>query len=139
MAQFHERYKGYKVPLTHLRRGLLLKQLRAAGSHFSIELAETVPDKDNTSATSAALVDSETPCNLSEDGEDPESESESESESDEDVQLIPNRRRGRKPKSVDTDEALRGRFLELTDLLPPLPKKGSFNVETIKGSQYFFS
>jgi DNA-directed RNA polymerase, mitochondrial len=37
------------------------------------------------------------------------------------------------------DARLLGKFVELTDLLPPLPKKGSFDVETIKQSQYFFS
>jgi len=34
---------------------------------------------------------------------------------------------------------LAGKFVNFTDLLPPLPAKGNFKVETIKGSQYFFS
>jgi DNA-directed RNA polymerase, mitochondrial len=34
---------------------------------------------------------------------------------------------------------LLGKFVDLIDLMPPLPKKGDFDVETIKGSQYFFS
>jgi DNA-directed RNA polymerase, mitochondrial len=34
---------------------------------------------------------------------------------------------------------LAGKFVNFTDLLPPLPAKGSFKVENIKGSQYFFS
>jgi len=34
---------------------------------------------------------------------------------------------------------LLGKFVDLTDLLPPLPHKGSFKVENIKKSQYFFS
>lgn len=34
---------------------------------------------------------------------------------------------------------LLGKFVDLVDLMPPLPKKGNFDVETIKGSQYFFS
>jgi DNA-directed RNA polymerase, mitochondrial len=37
------------------------------------------------------------------------------------------------------DAHLLGKFVELCDLLPPLPQKGTFEVETIKGSQYFFS
>jgi DNA-directed RNA polymerase len=32
-----------------------------------------------------------------------------------------------------------GRFIDLCTILPPLPKKGSFDVKTIKESQYFFS
>lgn len=43
----------------------------------------------------------------------------------------------------DTDDVdvklMAGKFVNLTDLLPPLPAKGNFKVEAIKGSQYFFS
>lgn len=42
-------------------------------------------------------------------------------------------------KLDEVDARLLGKFVELSDLLPPLPKKGTFDVETIKGSQYFFS
>lgn len=34
---------------------------------------------------------------------------------------------------------VRGRFVNLVDLIPPLPKKGDFEVSTIKNSPYFFS
>ena len=37
------------------------------------------------------------------------------------------------------DAHLLGKFVDLCDLLPPLPQKGNFDVETIKKSQYFFS
>jgi len=40
---------------------------------------------------------------------------------------------------LDEDVQLLGKFVELCDLFPPLPQKGTFDVETIKGSQYFFS
>lgn len=68
--------------------------------------------------------------------EDKESAEESEDEYD-----SPHSRAARK-KKVEADKAsieLLGKFVNLTDLLPPLPKKGGFNVEMIKGSQYFFS
>ena len=51
-------------------------------------------------------------------------------------------------ESLDGDEdetddvnvkLMAGKFVNLTDLLPPLPAKGNFKVEAIKGSQYFFS
>ena len=46
-------------------------------------------------------------------------------------------------KNDETDDVdvrlLAGKFVNLTELLPPLPAKGNFNVEAIKGSQYFFS
>ena len=31
------------------------------------------------------------------------------------------------------------RYIDLTSVLPPLPKKGDFDVTSIKRSQYFFS
>jgi DNA-directed RNA polymerase len=34
---------------------------------------------------------------------------------------------------------LAGKVVNLTDLLPPIPDKGTFEVESIKESQYFFS
>lgn len=55
--------------------------------------------------------------------------------------LLPRRgRRKKEAKEIDGgDTALFERFVNLTDFLPPIPKKGDFDVETIKGSQYFFS
>lgn len=47
-----------------------------------------------------------------------------------------------KKRKAEEDNAaiqLMGKFVNLVDLLPPLPKKGAFKVESIKGSQYFFS
>jgi DNA-directed RNA polymerase, mitochondrial len=37
------------------------------------------------------------------------------------------------------DPSLVGKFVNLIDLIPPLPKKGDFNVQEIKQSPYFFS
>jgi DNA-directed RNA polymerase, mitochondrial len=42
-------------------------------------------------------------------------------------------------KLGEADRHLLGKFVDLRDLFPPLPKKGNFNVKTIKESQYFFS
>lgn len=39
----------------------------------------------------------------------------------------------------DADSPLANQFVDLSAVLPPLPKKGDFDVETIKKSQYFFS
>ena len=36
-------------------------------------------------------------------------------------------------------ELLNKRFVPLIDVLPPLPRKGDFNIELIKQSPYFFS
>lgn len=41
----------------------------------------------------------------------------------------------------DNSDTVVGRtaFVNLVDILPPLPKKGHFDVKTIKKSLYFFS
>lgn len=52
------------------------------------------------------------------------------------------RTRKRKSKAKDAVEGeakVQSKFVNLVDLLPPLPKKGDFDVQTIKKSQYFFS
>ena len=38
-----------------------------------------------------------------------------------------------------TDDSLEGKFVDLVDLLPPVPTKGEFDVNKIKSSIYFFS
>ncbi|KAJ7619446.1 DNA/RNA polymerase [Roridomyces roridus] len=49
--------------------------------------------------------------------------------------------RAAKKKSDEAKDLaqLMGKFVKLTDLLPPLPEKGSFEVSKIKDSPYFFS
>lgn len=37
------------------------------------------------------------------------------------------------------DEEIDHRFVNLVDALPPIPKKGEFNIEVIRNSTYFFS
>lgn len=59
--------------------------------------------------------------------------------------LVPKRRRKSKTKDLESDEgdasavAISGKFVDLTSVLPPVPKKGQFDVSTIKKSVYFFS
>lgn len=37
------------------------------------------------------------------------------------------------------EKSLEGKFVDLADLLPPVPTKGEFDVNKIKSSLYFFS
>lgn len=157
------------MPLVHLRSPKLLKVLREAGSRIyctpeqadalaaiapllvvsetekpTVEIAKTyegldnlleqLSSKDDTATgkkdgeeqaakTKAAAIDENLLHELDEEEQDAEEED--------------------KPlKIAKEDKAtiqLLGKFVDLTDLLPPLPHKGSFKVEAIKDSQYFFS
>jgi DNA-directed RNA polymerase len=69
-----------------------------------------------------------------------EDEEYDEVEEDEDDAIYQrNAAKEKKSQQMDAVVKLMGKFVNMTDLLPPLPEKGEFNVETIKQSQYFFS
>ena len=48
--------------------------------------------------------------------------------------------REQQEKSAELDEdSFEGKFVDLVELLPPVPEKGEFDVNKIKSSLYFFS
>ena len=47
--------------------------------------------------------------------------------------------RGGRNSSKGAEDSLEGKFVDLVDLLPPVPVKGEFDVTKIKSSLYFFS
>ncbi len=47
--------------------------------------------------------------------------------------------REKKEQQKEAIAKLMGKFVNLSDLFPPQPKKGEFDVGNIKQSQYFFS
>lgn len=67
-----------------------------------------------------------------------ENENENEDEEDWESPRMKAARSRKAKQDLDSIELL-GKFVSLVDILPPLPKKGDFNVEAIKASQYFFS
>jgi DNA-directed RNA polymerase len=166
--KFMARYKGYKIPLAHLRVGKFVKQLHDAGSRIiatpeqakSLEaikelvvVSETEPPTVDESAAAmtvetlkeyaAALSNAPTKdgevdvTNLTELLEEDELE-----EDEEDGEWVSPQTKAAKRRKTAAGKAaieLMGKFVNVTDILPPLPERGSFKVETIKGSQYFFS
>lgn len=117
--QFTERYKGYKIPVNSLRTPGFVKKL-------------AVLFGDESAASESA--------SLLEDG--------AEEDEEEALPVAATKSRGRKgvplPKVLQdvlgvTEDEMPNRFVDVTDLLPPLPQKGTFDVSTIKGSLYFFS
>ena len=147
-----ERYKGYKVALGHLRNGGLIKSLVDAGCKITAS-----PEQ----ASRLRLVHSELKSILT--ISDSRESSINETDVDNTIleaiasEALPKSRRSKKvthtddlpdtadstgvhPESMDElDQQLFGKFVDLTDLIPPLPKKGSFDVADIRKSQYFFS
>lgn len=114
LLQFHERYKNFKVPVSALKRGVLLRQVRQAGTKLDEAVEELLAEEEKASKPKRSKLGR--PRKKSEAPSDTETEEEAPSPQ----------------KSL-------GAVIDLGDLLPPLPQKGAFDVETIKGSLYFFS
>jgi len=149
-AEFRERYKGYKVPLASLRVGKLIEGLKNLGSKIVVkpEQAKSLVALEDLlviSETETPTVDESEVQRIAELSEvmdaiaeeDPVDEDEDELDDEKAAS-----RAARKKAKAEGDRALRqlmGKFVNVTDLLPPLPEKGKFNVHAIKKSQYFFS
>ena len=125
--QFRERYKNHYVALENIAPRYRMKssnkfvqRLYTAGSRIYArrdQEAELEPIKEllifTDDKSSIAVVEV--------DNKEPMTKDEADVEGDENMEL------------------LEGKFVRLTDLLPPLPKKGSLVVSDIKHSPYFFS
>ncbi|KAF8153987.1 hypothetical protein B0H34DRAFT_661867 [Crassisporium funariophilum] len=127
--EFRERYKDHKIAIDAVgtRAGSLVKALAAAGSPVLeiLSQAKQLPgfsDEAGTEVQSAQVV-------------------EEKDEDEELLEFLTGESKPTKPESTMDQETrgLIGQFINVTDLIPPLPAKGTFKVETIKGSQYFFS
>ncbi|KDQ52445.1 hypothetical protein JAAARDRAFT_138907 [Jaapia argillacea MUCL 33604] len=136
-AEFIERYKGYKIPLVSLKAGNLFKHVRASPSvPLSPETLEALAGEEATLDLSVSDRDV-----VVEDGDDVDALMEMEAEEEEEEEKPKGKKRGRKPKFDESmsDAMIAGKFVDLADVLPPLPEKGNFDVNTIKRSLYFFS
>lgn len=72
--------------------------------------------------------------------EELDAEAEREDELDEELQSKAVQKRKKRTRLEKSDgPRLVSRFVNLVDILPPVPKKGDFDVKLIKNSLYFFS
>lgn len=145
-----ERYKGYRVP-TSVINSALLGKLTAYEDTTSNQIHHSVTSPDSKtpevigSLTSAEEFLEALDLDIGSDEEHPgERESVSTKADVEDCDeaevVIPTKKRRRmKMASVASTGPKAPKFLELTELLPPVPKKGNFEVNTVKQSLYFFS
>ena len=135
--QFRERYKNHKVPLDNIgsKKSSFVKTLHAAGSR----ILEIHQQSEELALTKNVRFEQDIP-------QPPLSSADvisRENAMDPDLDLLASL--NEETLNDDDDEAdadtrlLAGKFVDFTDLLPPLPAKGNFKVEAIKASQYFFS
>ncbi|EJF55919.1 DNA/RNA polymerase [Dichomitus squalens LYAD-421 SS1] len=132
--EFRERYADYKIPLVSLR-GNAFKKLNLAPEQLGLTSEDTKLLTEGV-AEDEEMLDEDA---LALDEDEDELEALTEVEQEKPKKVV--RKRGpRKIKSeADIEARLAGRFINLVDVLPPLPEKGKFDVKAIKESQYFFS
>jgi DNA-directed RNA polymerase len=150
--KFKERYAGYKIVLSSLRSGQLMTRLAEAGTTITAS-----PDQAKRLRVADAQLESLLTVSETEKSSIDEKEVDLGGCKTTDLEAKPKKRRSKTvveedpeadpeaaaeledDKLDEADRHLLGKFVELCDVFPPLPKKGSFDVETIKASQYFFS
>lgn len=154
-----ERYKDYKIPLMSLRTGSLVKNLVKAGSRIIVtpqqakrlstmkdmlEISETqTPTIDESQVRETMeTTDNEAFVDLTENVSESLDMSEEDGidfDGEEEKPTKKSRKKASPLTAKDAMEELMGKFVNVTDVVPPLPQKGDFKVEMIKKSQYFFS
>ncbi|KAF9444243.1 DNA/RNA polymerase [Macrolepiota fuliginosa MF-IS2] len=154
--EFLNRYKNFKVPLINLSGTSLATKLYNAGSRIyatpeqaaslsSLKDLVVVVDEGESSTVdeSRAVKDENAVKQLLS-----ELKTEEPASVDEDVDgavvgmsETPQARVAKEKKLQQKDAIVKlmGKFVNLSDLFPPLPKKGEFDVGNIKQSLYFFS
>jgi DNA-directed RNA polymerase len=155
-----ERYKGYRVPIAWLKSGTLVKQLAAREQTTSDEILNSAAQRDSVepkevgphTSTEDLLEALDLALGSEEDLEEDEpqerevtpTEAKTETEGDGDTGPAVSKRKKRRTREEMKASYPLGlgdelKFVELTKLLPTVPKKGNFEVNTVKKSLYFFS
>lgn len=152
--EFLQRYAGYKVPVVALKRYLPklsgqsdvvhvlpedeVAQLKGETGEVFLPPAESSEDDEDLSGDSPegqeidSLADVD-PVDGVVEGQDIET-----------AEAARPKQTKKQPKSQaktknQKEEQFRAKYVDLADLLPPIPAKGSFDVNEIKRSLYFFS
>jgi len=167
LSEFRERYAGYKVPVGSLRNSHVLKQLgildTAAGlvprcTTNTDPVSETVGVTATvTTGEEAAAEDDYNELKDEEgvlDRASPRAVSVSKEQAMQLLKSSHHEQAAVTPKQTNSnskaeskskgataadDSMLEGKFVDLVDLLLPVPSKGEFDVNKIKSSLYFFS
>jgi DNA-directed RNA polymerase len=145
-----ERYKGYLVPIMHLQQNTTLnKKLVEAGvrvkitaekaKHYAMlgKLVEVVEEQD-AGASTAVIEDVSLPSAAAQAADILASLGMAE----EDVvesKVETKEKEERRVKMEVAERNLLNKFIDVTSVLPPVPDRGTFDVNQIKESQYFFS
>ena len=149
--QFMERYKGYLVPIMHLQYNTTLnKKLVDAGVRVKMtaekaqdyavlgKLIEVIEEED-VGASTPVIEDVSLPSAASQAADILASLEMAEEAGDGKVAESEEERMERRAREAAAERNLLNKFIDITSVLPPVPDRGTFDVNQIKESQYFFS
>ncbi|CDS00511.1 hypothetical protein [Sporisorium scitamineum] len=162
--EFLQRYAGYKVPVVSLQSSTRKRSRSTATDVASAsdssspneallampedqlaklqgETGDVVLAKPSKSSAAEADADADEGSDELAAGEE-DLANESELDQEEVEAAAPKKkttRKTKKDKDAEWETKFKAKFVDLADILPPIPAKGSFDVNEIKGSLYFFS
>ena len=145
--KFRDRYKGFKVSLATVRSGTLLKKLHDAGTKISVSPAqakklrglEKILTISKTKKTPIDDLGGVLNNKTSKKTQNSEGKKTSASRTTEHPLEEDGGEEGGDQEDADLEASLLSKFVDVSDLLPPQPSKGTFNVGDIQRSRYFFS
>ncbi|THH14382.1 hypothetical protein EW146_g5951 [Bondarzewia mesenterica] len=133
-TEFRIRYKDFKVPIIALKQMQAWRKLEFDPTDIATADEDAFGEDDGMSAAPEDAEDLDAI-------ENPDRPTATTVSREELIALLrPGKGRGKRPPlAEDGTESTEGKFVNLIDLLPSLPKKGEFDVSKIKSSLYFFS
>jgi DNA-directed RNA polymerase len=151
--QFIERYKGYLVPIAAVKGGSLLQKLADREQTTSDDILHYITksnsqeQKDIGPSTSPEELLEVLDLAIDSEGDDLDDRERQEpgpvytqgETTDGDEALVTTLTKRKRRTRGEIEAGVGPRFVELTKLLPPVPKKGTFEVNAVKKSLYFFS
>jgi DNA-directed RNA polymerase len=159
-GQFRERYANHFVPLSAIRKEATLKLLLKAGCRISAskDVAAELQQENEAVASLLEVTDAEgsSISTIAMDDDAIAAVPTEELEAAAPAKRTRGRPRGSSQKRIqverddyddaeseedneDVPAAFKNKFIKLSHLIPPHPEKGTFEVETIRKSLYFFS
>jgi DNA-directed RNA polymerase len=133
LDQFHARYAGYKVPVDIFKRRNNLAAISKA------DLPSNIRSLIEQQVRSAKEED-EGPNEEEEvDMEEASVEEPVKKKKSKKIPMKDPERPRTKAELAEVQKIINEKYVNLVDILPPLPEKGKFNIEVIKDSPYFFS
>jgi DNA-directed RNA polymerase len=136
--QLHERYRDYKLPIEALTQRSISKWIVKDNlpEHIKVSLMALKDDhlsEENESDLEGDEEDATADPNLA------ANKSNTSTTSEVAEPRTEKKTRRSTPRKADISKLVDQKYVNLIDVLPPVPEKGKFDIQVVKDSSYFFS